>query len=245
MNELPRPCLCLVSDRRAVDPSARTDRQTLSALEAILDEAVDAGIDLIQIREPDLEARELSALVGRVLDRVRSSPTRVVVNDRADVAVSTGAHGVHLRSDGPAASRLRPWCGDGFLIGRSIHSASEASSAGSVDYLVFGTVFPTRSKPGGPTAGAAGLGSAVQASSVPVLAIGGVTPERVRECRNAGAAGIAAIGVFLPQGCTPESLGPRAAIRAFRQHWDAAESSSRAPSHPSTREPGIKFASDE
>jgi thiamine-phosphate pyrophosphorylase len=222
-----------VTDRHAVDPSARTERDALAALEAQLDEAIEAGIDLIQVRERDLEARDLSACVRRLVEKLRSTPTRVVVNDRADVAVAAGAHGLHLRSDGPQAARIRQWLGEAFMIGRSVHSPSEALAAGPVDYLVFGTVFPSRSKLDGPAAGVTGLERTVEAAGAPVLAIGGITPDRVADCRAAGAAGIAAIGVFLPPGRTPDALGPRAAIASFRERWEQAGQAQRTePGEP-------------
>jgi thiamine-phosphate diphosphorylase len=212
--DLPRPCLCLVTDRRAAAPGARTRPAELRALRTQLDHAIDAGIDLIQIRERDLEA---AALVSFVRDLTRDAPatTRIVVNDRADVAVASGAAGAHLRSDGPSATRLREWAPAGWLIGRSVHAAEEAAAAQDADYLIFGTVFPSGSKPAGAkVAGLEGLRAACGASAQPVLAIGGVTPERVARCRRAGAAGVAAIGAFIGD--------PRGAIAAMRAQWSAA-----------------------
>jgi thiamine-phosphate diphosphorylase len=130
----------------------------------------------------------------------RGSHTRIIVNDRLDVAIGAGAAGVHLRSDSISPKQARTLAPPEFLIGRSVHGADEASQFGSdVDYLVAGTVWATPSKPADhPLLGAAGLATVVRASRVPVLAIGGVTLERMPRVAGAGAAGIAAIGLFMP-----------------------------------------------
>lgn len=123
----------------------------------------------------------------------------MVVNDRLDVALAAGAHGVHLRADSFAAPQARGCAPSPFLIGRSVHSvaeAADASAAGGLDYLVFGTVFPTPSKPGLPAAGVAGLAAVAAATTLPVLAVGGVTERQAGQVMSAGAAGIAAISMF-------------------------------------------------
>jgi len=217
---LPRPSLCLVTDRRAVAPDARSVAAQLAALERQLDEAVEAGIDLIQLREGDLSARDLLALAARVGSRARQTETRVLVNDRADVCLGIEDVGLHLKSDGPPVSVVRPLAGRERLIGRSTHDPVDVRLTAGADYLIFGTVFPSASKPpGAPAAGVDALRRASAAVTIPVLAIGGVTPERVAECRRAGAAGIAAIGIFLPPGRVPGALGPRAAAAALRGAW--------------------------
>ena len=161
--------------------------------------AAHAGVHLIQIRQPDRDARGLIRLVQRAMAAVRGTEARVLVNDRADVAIAGGAHGVHLRGDSMPAARVRTIVPSGFLIGRSVHSADETmrvTSDGSVDYVIFGTVFPTTSKPGATVSGPGVLAASAQATTVPVLAIGGMDPVRAREVAQAGAAGIAAIGLF-------------------------------------------------
>jgi thiamine monophosphate synthase len=107
------------------------------------------------------------------------------------------------------------------LIGRSVHSAADVDRSSGADYLIFGTVFPSRSK--GESVRGTGpgpLAEIVEAAGVPVLAIGGITPERAAACRDAGAWGLAAIGVFLPPGRAPGALGPRAATSALRAAWN-------------------------
>ena len=105
----------------------------------------------------------------------------------------------------------------GWLVGRSVHGVDEAVRHGGVDYLLLGTIFPSASKPAG--AGVQGLdvlGRAATASRVPVIAIGGIDPDRARACAAAGAAGVAGISVFLPEGRTPGALGPARATVALR-----------------------------
>jgi thiamine-phosphate diphosphorylase len=178
--------ICLVTDRRRRPPIEQAA------------EAIDAGVDLIQIRERDLDTSALVSLVSRVVELTRGSRTRVVVNDRLDVALACGAHGVHLRGDSVPPSKARAIVPQGFVIGKSVHERDEAlAAAADVDYLIAGTVFPTASKPGRiDLLGPDGLASIASAVSVPVLAIGGITPERAGDVALAGAAGIAALGLF-------------------------------------------------
>jgi len=176
--------ICLVTDRRQRD---------------VLEQArlaVDAGVDLIQVRERDLDAAPLAELVSSVLRIARASATRVVVNDRLDVAMASGADGVHLRADSVAPADARRLAPTGFLVGRSVHNPAEARAAGGADYLIAGTAFPTSSKPGASCLGVDGLRAIVQASTAPVLAIGGVTRDGLPAIAATGAAGVAAIGLF-------------------------------------------------
>jgi thiamine-phosphate diphosphorylase len=161
--------------------------------------AVEARVDLLQVRERDLEARAFAALVSELVAMTRGTSTRVVVNDRLDVALSSGADGVHLRGDSAPPAAVRGLVPRGFIVGRSIHDAAEAAELGAeVDYLIAGTVWPSRLKPAGQRVlGTAGLAAVVAAARVPVLAIGGVTVDRASEAAATGAAGIAAIGLFM------------------------------------------------
>lgn len=189
--------MCLVTDRRRLSPSAGTD-----PLVALVGSAARAGVDLVQIRERDLSAFDLTQLVRRCLTAVRGTAAKVIVNDRVDVALAAGAHGVHLRADSIEAREARALLGADAVIGRSVHSPEDAAAAarsGGIDYLIFGTLFPTTSK------GAVDrfatleqLSSACRVSGVPVLAIGGMTASRAADVARAGGAGIAAIGLFIP-----------------------------------------------
>ena len=187
------PVFCLITDRRRCGPSWET------ALVERVRAAARAGVHLVQIRERDLDGGPLTRLVSACVEAVHGTRTRVLVNDRLDVALAAGAHGVHLRADSFAASRARACAASPFLIGRSVHSVGEAVEAtehGGLDYLIFGTVFETSSKPGRRPAGLEALATVSAATCLPVLAIGGITGKRVDEVMRAGAVGVAAIGMF-------------------------------------------------
>ena len=187
------PVVCFVTDRRRFGVSwedALVNRVRAAAVE---------GVHLIQIRERDLDGGSLTRLVSACVDAVRGTRARVLVNDRFDVAISAGAHGVHLRADSFAAPRVRAWAPPGFLIGRSVHSVADAIAAADndvVNYLIFGTVFESGSKPGRVAAGLRDLAAVASATATPVLAIGGITADRVAEVMRAGAAGVAGISMF-------------------------------------------------
>jgi thiamine-phosphate pyrophosphorylase len=189
--------LFLVTDRRrlAGDVPLETARRCLLRQ---IEAAVEARIDCVIVRERDLEARDLTDLTLSIVAMTRDTSTRVVVNDRVDVALASGADGVHLRGDSMAPDIVRRMTPKEFLIGRSVHSAREAASVGGVDYLIAGTVWTSASKhEGHQVLGLAGFSGVVRAARVPVLAIGGVTIDRIGEIAKAGGAGIAAIGLFI------------------------------------------------
>jgi thiamine-phosphate diphosphorylase len=195
-----RGLVCFVTDRRRLVVDGRDEEATCTRLVEIVGAAARAGVDLVQVREPDLEARSLSTLVAACVRATEGTAARVVVNDRIDVALTAGAAGVHLRGNGPPANRVRQIAPPGFLVGRSVHSAAEGArlaEQGGLDYLIFGTVFPSTSKdPEHAVAGVSELERAARLATIPVLAIGGMTPERAAEAAGAGAAGVAAISLF-------------------------------------------------
>jgi thiamine-phosphate diphosphorylase len=181
---VPSPIICLV-----------TGGGTHRALVSLISEAAVAGVDLIQIREPSLDDRALLTLTRGAIE----TAARVVVNDRLDIAVAAHASGAHLRGESFSAARLRPIVPPGFLIGRSVHDVDQAiaAAASGCDYLIFGTVFPSRNKPPGhPVAGLGQLSEIATAVRIPVLAIGGISTENAVDVINAGAAGVAGIDLF-------------------------------------------------
>lgn len=219
MTAAPRPVICMVTDRRRSAPTEISLRAQQRALIALIADAAAAGVDLIYIREHDLTGQDLHGLVAEAVRTVRGSSTRLIVGDRADVALSAGADGVHLPALGPPVARMRAWGPAGWLIGRSAHSPVELDAATEADYVIFGTVFPTASKPGVVAQGAGALAEAVRRVGRPVLAIGGVTAERARECASAGAAGVAAISLFMPHA--PGGMNAAAAVRMLRESFSA------------------------
>ena len=187
-----RPVVCMITP--LISPAARAE-----ALVERIGAAARAGVHLVQIRQPQLEALALTRLVEQALRAIRDTRTRLLVNDRLDVALAAGAHGAHLRGDSMAAARARVMAPPGFVIGRSVHSPEEALACergGGLDYLLFGTVFPTASKPGAAPAGLDALTRTCGAVALPVLAIGGITASTLASVARAGAAGFAAIGFF-------------------------------------------------
>ena len=221
--------LCLVTDRRRLYAAGAFDAARRCMAEQAR-RAVEAGIDLVQIRERDLEASELLALVSDVVRLTRGTTTRVVVNDRLDVALAAGADGVHLRADSLPPRGARSIAPTGFLIGCSVHRLDEAVHvAPEVDYLIAGTVFPTPSKPeADPLLGVDGLAAIAGAVSVPVLAIGGMSIERIGQIAEAGAAGVAAIGLFIGEGAETRCRAvPLVGVaEAVRRRFDSMETAS-------------------
>jgi thiamine-phosphate pyrophosphorylase len=208
------PVLCYVTDRRLLAAG-----RGLTAEEALVKtaaRAASAGVDWIQIREKDLGANTLLQLTTEILHR--SPAARILVNDRLDVALAAGAAGVHLGGESLPVAPVRRWCAGhapaGFRIGRSCHSLDEARAAqiDGADYLFFGPVFATPSKLAyGPPQGIDRLGAVCRALSIPVVAIGGITPQNAGSCIAAGAAGVAAIRWFQDPG---DLAGRVAALRA-------------------------------
>jgi len=202
------PILCYVTDRRILadeHPAGRYEN-LLRKIEA----AAAAGVDWIQVREKDLSGSDCATLTSKALERAAKAwigggiPTRILVNDRLDVALSERTGGVHLGERGlPLADARRLADSYGvskdFLMGASCHSLGDARSAenGGADYLFFGPVFATPSKAAyGAPQGLERLAEVCSAISLPVLAIGGITLENSGSCLAAGASGIAAIRLF-------------------------------------------------
>jgi thiamine-phosphate pyrophosphorylase len=213
--------LCLVTDRRRLAGAAATLEHSRRCLASQARYAVEAGIDLLQIRERDLEAAALTSVVRDLLAITRGTKTRLVVNDRLDVALACGADGVHLRGDSIPSGEARRLAPPGFLIGRSVHAVDDARRAAGEDYLIAGTVWSSTSKaPSHTLVGIEGLRAIVAAASVPVLAIGGMTAHGVDEVARAGAAGCAAIGLFV--GAADARAEPRCRAVPLRAIVDDA-----------------------
>ncbi len=148
-------------------------------------------VDFIQIREKDLNARELAALVRLAL---RVGP-KILVNDRLDVALAVGAAGVHLRGSSVPPALVRRIAPPGFVISVAIHDGVEIPA--EADHALVAPVFQPLSKRGtSPPLGLTGLRRIARASAIPVIALGGITPENAAACMEAGAAGVAGITLF-------------------------------------------------
>ena len=181
-----------------------------------------AGVDLIQVREPDLPDRVLLDVVTRCVDLADGSQTVILVNDRLDIALAANAGGVHLRARSVPAPVARRHVPAGFLLGRSVHGVAEAArvvEGGGLDYLVLGTVFSSPSKPGVSECGVGVLGAVARTVDLPVLAIGGVTVDRTVEVFRAGAAGVAAIGLFAEPGPSGRFVGVHRVVGHIRRSY--------------------------
>jgi thiamine-phosphate pyrophosphorylase len=198
------PWLYLISNRHAFHHNPEiSDIQSRQLQIETIREATQAGCQLVQIREKDLNTRELSALTRAVIDVARPNGAKVLINHELDVALATGADGVHLRVTSMPASEARAIvAGKGlndFLIAVSTHSLDQAQAAesGGADFVVCGPVFDTPSKREyGPPLGIERFSEICKSVKIPVFALGGINLSNYRETLERGASGIAAIGLF-------------------------------------------------
>lgn len=193
--------MCLVTDRHRLASHLGWAGDPSVCLLAQVEAAAAAGVDLVYLRERDLSARDLARLARSCVQAAAATSTRIIVGDRVDIAVAVGAAGVQLRQGSLAPETVRALVPEGFLVGVSAHSIEEvrrASLSGSADYVIFGTVFPTRSKgTHQPVVGLETLAQAAAATSLPVLGIGGMTSDVLEAVARTGARGLAAIGWFI------------------------------------------------
>lgn len=162
----------------------------------IVEECLGAGLRAVQLREKDLAVRPLLALAESLREATRRHGARLLVNDRADVALAVGADGVQRTHASLPVAALRAITPKGFLVGASTHSLAEARQAVAegADFIVFGPVYDTPSKRSyGPPQGLGALEAVAGSVSRPVIAVGGLTPARVPEVLATGAAGVAVI----------------------------------------------------
>ena len=206
-----KPIFCYVTDRRSVEvlhasacpEAARSLQPEANSLYDSISRAIAAGISWIQIREKDLDTRTLLEFARFAVAKSHAASTRVLINDRLDVALAANAMGIHLGEKSLPLEVVTEWRRSSgrteFLIGVSCHSLEAACAAakGGADYIFFGPIFATPSKAAfGAPQGIDRLREVCASVKIPVLAIGGVNLENARDCLNAGASGIAAIRLF-------------------------------------------------
>ncbi|ODS56080.1 MAG: thiamine-phosphate diphosphorylase [Acidobacteria bacterium SCN 69-37] len=179
---------------------------------------LDAGVTLVQLRAKSLDAADLLALADQCSQATRAAGARLIVNDRVDVAVLSGADGVHVGQDDLPPAAVRRLLPAPALVGWSTHTPAqlEAAAAMPIDYVAIGPVFETRSKAQpDPVVGLEGVRQAVAlAAGRPVVAIGGITLDRVSDVLAAGASSMAVIGDVLHAEAGPRA---RAFLAAARQ----------------------------
>jgi thiamine-phosphate pyrophosphorylase len=166
----------------------------------VVQQALSAGAPSIQLRAKEATARELTAMVQVLLPSVRAAGSLLFVNDRLDVALAAGADGVHLGPDDLPVRDVRSTVADDFIVGYSTDDPEEAAQAQAdgADYLGSGTVYATTNKSDpGEVIGVEGLRRVVEAVSIPVVGIGGITPDRAEAVAETGASGIAVIGAVM------------------------------------------------
>jgi thiamine-phosphate pyrophosphorylase len=222
-----KPILCYVTSRPSL--SAAPQKDLMDPLLDKIELLAAGGVDWIQLREKDLSGKLAASLTREALRRVSKqtseieSATRIIVNDRLDVALAEQAGGVHLGENSlpveeakrmlessPAAKALARE----FLVGVSCHSleAAKSAAAAGADYIFFGPIFATPSKAAyGAPQGLDRLAAVCSSVNIPVLAIGGITLANASSCFSAGASGLAAIRLF------QDSVDPASLIRALRQ----------------------------
>ena len=221
-----KPILCYVTDRLSLP--AAPQRDLIDLLQKKIELIAAAGIDWIQLREKDLSGKQSASLAREALNCVSKQgshskfATRIIVNDRLDVALAEQTGGVHLGESSlpveqakglllssPAAQTLTHH----FILGVSCHSLEAAKSAASsgADYIFFGPIFATPSKAAyGSPQGLDRLTEVCRSVNIPVLAIGGITLANISACLSAGASGITAIRLF------QDSADPAGLICAIR-----------------------------
>jgi thiamine-phosphate pyrophosphorylase len=184
------------------DDSARRDSR-LSGFYAVLDrddpdlaEQLLASARVLQVRIKPGSAADILAASRRAREITRRQGAMLIVNDRVDLALAAGADGVHLGQDDLPLAAARALVPRGFVIGISTHDLAQVRAAvdGGADYLGYGPVFATTTKENpDPVQGTQALARAVETAGIPVVAIGGITPETAAACAAAGAAAACAI----------------------------------------------------
>ena len=190
------PLVYLITDRRLLPHQSLSP--DLKSLIKFAENALAAGVDMVQIRERDLRHRDLLIVTEGIAESARSEFACVLVNDRADIALSAKC-GVHLTTRSLTVEVIREAFPSDMLVGVSTHTSEEADSAqqGGADFVVFGPVFETASKKEyGEPVGLEALRQVANDLSIPVIALGGIKATNFRDALDAGASGIAGISMF-------------------------------------------------
>ncbi len=186
--------LYAITDRSLCEPRSLYD---------VIHSLLDVGVTAFQLREKDLGDIEFFDVAGSIAELCKAYSARLFVNSRMEIALNLGVSGLHLPASISSIEQIKKQTGENLLIGCSIHSLGEAQARDKdgADFVTYSPIFPTASKPGyGPTVGLKKLGDLTSAIEIPVFALGGVSPDRVRACIKAGAHGVAAMsGLMVPE----------------------------------------------
>jgi thiamine-phosphate pyrophosphorylase len=215
--DLTTPISYLITDGRTTEATISSSAE-FTRLFVLVGACVEARVSLVQLREKSMRPRVLYELTRRAADLTRHSATRLLVNDRADIALAARADGVQLTTRSLDASTVRRISPPDFLIGVSTHSLAEAQAAstGDADFAVFGPIFDTPAKRiYGPPLGLERLREAAHAlAPFPLLAVGGITRENLPQVIEAGARGVAAISLFRDESALAEVVNEVSTSRA-------------------------------
>ena len=209
------PILCLVADCSVVSPDELPQRVA---------EAVEGGVNLVQLRAKEMPGGQLLSLASEVKKSIAGRAT-LLVNERVDVAAVAAADGVQLGEAGLPVAATRKLLPPGALVGRSVHSLAGAEKAASdgADFLVVGTMFATRSHPGEEPAGPDLMRDVSGGCDLPLIGIGGITPENVESVIDAGSSGVAVIRSIL--AADDPRLAAREMLSSMSACWQRHERS--------------------
>jgi thiamine-phosphate diphosphorylase len=187
-------------------------------IEKVVGEAVAGGVSMVQLREKTMPAADLLALARRLKAATRGRAL-LIINDRVDVALAVEADGVQLPENGLPTRIVSRLVGKYAVLGRSVHDAESAQAASreGADFVIAGTIYKSPSKPDAKPAGHALISEMTKDSSLPVLAIGGVTAEKVPELVKAGAAGVAVVSAIT--SAEDPKAAAEALTEALREAW--------------------------
>ena len=182
----------------AVTDSRWTGRQTLYEQ---VEEAIKGGITFLQLREKDLDEGSFLKEAEKMRDLCRKKQIPFIINDNVDIALKTGADGVHVGQEDMEAQDVRKILGEDKIIGVSAQTVEQALKAQEhgADYLGVGAVFPTGSKADATEVSHETLKAICDAVKIPVIAIGGISCENVSELRGTGICGVAVISAIFAQ----------------------------------------------
>ena len=199
---------------------AITDRQLCAprTLYDTIHDLLDVGVSAIQLREKDLSDAEYIKLAEPLCRLCHTYSAQLFINSRIEIAMEVGANGLHLPGDSTSVQKVIEQTNGCFIIGSSVHTLTEAKQRETegADFITYSPIYPTLSKPDyGPAVGVEKLRNVAEGVNIPVFALGGITPERVSECLNVGAYGVAVMsGVMSPENGARQA---KAYLRQFRE----------------------------